>query len=335
MLGFGRLLSERALTRGARLSLVAVVAPLLAAGAALATRRTAHADEATTADKSEVAEKCAVRLAISLTGKSAEASLLADADPQSKVDALINTPDFAERFARFINSELNAGPATSANDDPIYYLAKHVITEGMPWSDLFQGPYQVKAAAVAADGMDVTDDAEGLGYFRTLSWQKRYAGNSPDGMMLVGAFRIMQNTTGLELVPSVGEPDDKRDAEGRAAGVCKGCHFDSWFALDTTAKLLPTRTGTGDTLKIVPAKAASVELLGKTLTNDKELVETLVASDSWKFNQCREVFKFLYGRPENQCESKTFDACVTALETDKTIQKAVAAVAKDASFCTN
>jgi hypothetical protein len=41
----------------------------------------------------------------------------------------------------------------------------------------------------------------------------------------------------------------------------------------------------------------------------------------------------MYGRPENQCEAKTFDACVDALASKKTIQSAVAAVAKDASFC--
>lgn len=321
--------------RGLRISLVAGVAPLLAAGAALVGRTSAHAEEGAPGDKAEIAEKCAVRLSIALTGKSPDAALLADADPQSKVDAMVGTPEFAERFARFINSEFNGGPVTAANDDPVYYLARHVIAEGMPWSDLFLGPYQVKPAAVAANGMDVTDDEDGLGYFRTASWQKRYAGNDPGGLMLVGAFRIMQNTTGLELVPSVGQPEDDRGAEGRKAGVCKGCHYDSWFALDTVAALLPTRTGSGDTLRIVPPKATKVSLLGKELASDKEMLETLVASDAWKFNQCREVFKFLYGRPENQCEAATFDACVTALETDKTIQKAVAAVAKDASFCTN
>ncbi|MBX3226149.1 MAG: hypothetical protein KIT84_28750 [Labilithrix sp.] len=331
------MLSESRLVarRGLRISLIAALAPVLAAGAALVGKTSAHADEATQADKAETAEKCAVRLAIALTGKSPDAALLADGDPQSKVDAMVASPEFAERFARFINSEFNGGPIAAANDDPIYYLAKHVIGEGMPWSDLFMGPYQVKPAAVAANGMDVTDDAEGLGYFRTLSWQKRYAGNDPGGLMLVGAFRVMQNTTGLELVPSVGEPDDDRTAEGRKSGVCKGCHYDAWFALDTAAELLPTRTGTGDALKINPPKATTVNLLGKELKDDRELVETLVSSDAWKFNQCREVFKFLYGRPENQCEAATFDACVAALETGKTIQKAVAAVAKDASFCTN
>jgi hypothetical protein len=153
--------------------------------------------------------------------------------------------------------------------------------------------------------------------------------------MLVAAFRIVQNTTGLELTPSIGQPGDKRGEDGRRKDPCKGCHFDSWFAIDTVASLLPLRNGTGAAATFPPRDVEPVQLLGKTIASDKELVSTLVASDSFKFNQCRMVFKFLYGRPENQCEAKTFDACVTALETTKTIQSAVAAVAKDASFCTN
>lgn len=324
--------------RGLRLSLVAGLAPLLAAGAALVGRTTAHAEDAIPGDKAEAAEKCAVRLSLALTGKTADAALLSNANPLSQVDALIETPEFADRYASFINAEFNGAPVAATNDDVVYHLAKHVINEGAPWSDLFIGPYAVKPAAVAANGMDITDDANGLGYFRTDSWQKRYAGGDPGGQFIVAAFRIVQNTTGLEVIPSVGEPDDKDcGPEGRKANpACKSCHYDAWFALDTVAELLPTRTGLGDTLKITQrANPKPQQLLGKTINNDKELVAALVESDAWKFNQCREVFKFLYGRAENQCESATFDACVTALETDKTIQKAVAAVAKDASFCTN
>jgi hypothetical protein len=205
----------------------------------------------------------------------------------------------------------------------------------MAWSDLFQGPYSLTAGATSSDPMEVGDDADGLGYFRSDSWRKRYAGNEEKGIMLVAAFRIVQNTTGLELVPSIGQPGDDRGESGRRNAPCKSCHFDSWFAIDTVASLLPLRNGTGATATFPERDVQPVQLLGKTIASDKELVSTLVASDAFKFNQCRMVFKFLYGRPENQCEAKTFDACVTALETTKTIQSAVAAVAKDASFCTN
>lgn len=330
MLSESRLVSRR----GMRISLVAILAPLLAAGAALVGKRTAHAEDAT-GDQAEQNERCAARLSIALTGKSPTASQLTASNPQSSVDAMLGTPEFADRYASFVNAEFNGGPIAAANDDPIYALAKHVITEKMPWSDLFQGPYSLTAGATTTDEMQVGDDADGLGYFRSDSWRKRYAGNEEKGIMLVAAFRIVQNTTGLELTPSIGQPGDVRNEEGRKNSPCRSCHFDSWYAIDTVASLLPLRTGTGTAAKFPERSVAPVQLLGKTLSSDKDLVNALVESDSFKFNQCRMVFKFLYGRPENQCEAKTFDACVTALETTKTIQSAVAAVAKDASFCTN
>lgn len=330
MLSKGHLLSRRAL----RITVAALLVPVLAGGAALLTKKSAHAEGAE-ADKAEVNERCAIRLAIALVGKSPEASQLTAPDPQAAVDAMVASPDFADRFARFTNSELNGGPSSNANDDPIYWLAKHVITQNKPWSDLFQGAYQVTPLPTAGAGMEVKADPNGLGYFRTPSWMKRYAGNEETGLMLVAAFRVVQNTTGIDLVPSVGNPGDDRTTEGRKATACKGCHFDAWYAIDPVANLLPTRKGQGDEMTFTPPTAGPQKLLGKTVTNDKELVQTLVDSDGWRFNQCRHVFKFLYGRPENQCEAKVFDACVSALETAKTIQSAVAAVAKDASFCTN
>ncbi len=330
MLSKSRIPSRRAL----RISIAALLVPLLAGGTALLTRKSAHAEGAE-ADKAELSERCAIRIAIALTGKSPDPTLLTAPDPQAAVGAMVSSPDFAERFARFTNSELNGGPIANANDDPIYWLAKHVITQKKPWSELFQGAYQVTPLATAGAGMEVKDDPNGLGYFRTQSWMKRYAGNEDNGLMLVAAFRIVQNTTGLELVPSVGNPGDDRSAEGRKATACKGCHFDAWFAIDTVAHLLPTRNGQGDAITFTPPSAGPQKLLGKSIANDKDLVHALVDSDGWRFNQCRQVFKFLYGRPENQCEAKVFDACVAALETEKTIQSAVAAVAKDASFCTN
>lgn len=315
--------------RGLSATLFALLAPVLAAGAALSAGQRAHAEGAE-ADRAEANERCAVRLSIALVGKSADAALLGSPDPQSAVDGMVASPDFAERYARFVNSEFNGGPSTDAKDDPVYYLARHVITENKPWADLFVGPYDVVASATA---MDVTADPDGLGYFRSSAWMKRYAGNEDQGTMLVGAFRILSNTTGLTLTPSVGNPGEDRTANGRAASACKGCHFDSWFALDKFARLLPKKKVTGDVVSFTPPTEGPQQLLGKTIADDKALVTALVDSDAWRFNQCRLVFKFLYGRPENQCESKVFDACVDALGTQKTIRSAVATVAKDSSFC--
>jgi hypothetical protein len=318
--------------RGLRITLLALAFPTLVGGAALVTSpRGAHAEGAD-ADKAEANERCAIRLSIALEGKSADAALLANPDPQTTVDGMLASPEFADRYARFVNSEFNGGPSTNAADDPVYYLAKYVVAQNKPWSELFIGPYSVTASA---DGksMDVASDPKGLGYFRSASWMKRYAGNEPVGYMLSASFRILSNTTGLALTPSVGNPGDDRTASGRSSTACKSCHFDQWFALDKFARLLPLAKRTATDVTFTAPTEGPQQLLGKTLATDKDLVSSLVDSDAWRFNQCRTVFKFLYGRTENQCESKVFDACVDALVKQKTIQSAVAAVAKDPSFC--
>ena len=324
--------SQRPLRRGLRITLLALALPALAAVASLVTSpKGAHA-EGGDADKAEASERCAIRIAIALQGKSADATLVANPDPQSALDGMLASPEFADRYARFINSQFNGGPAATAAEDPVYYLAKHVVSQNKPWSELFIGGYSVTAAA---DGksMNVAADPDGLGYFRSPAWMKRYAGNEPMGYMLSASFRILSNTTGLTLTPSVGNPGDDRTATGRSASPCKSCHFDQWYALDKFARLLPMKVPASDPPKFTPAAAGSQQLLGKSISNDKELIESLVDSDAWRFAQCRNVFKFLYGRTENQCEAKVFDACVDALVNQKTIQSAVAAVAKDPSFC--
>jgi hypothetical protein len=313
-----------------RITILALV-PVLAGVAALSTRNSAHAEDAA-ADKKELNERCAVRLSMALVGDSPDATLASSADPQSNVDAMVQSPEFMERFARFINSEVSGSPTDAPGNDPVYYLAHHVLTQNKPWSDLFIGPY---ALTPTATGVTVSDDPNGAGYFRSLVWRKKFAGNEEEGTMLVAAFRMVQNTTGLELKASVGNAGEDRGLEGRKAGACKGCHFDAWYALDKVATLLPKRQGTGDAMTFIPPTAGPQPLLGKTIKDDKELLQTLVASDPWYFNQCRRVFRFLYGRAENQCEAKVFDACVDSLRSKQDIKAAVAVVAKDPSFCTN
>jgi len=241
---------------------------MLVGGVALVTGSRGARAEGVEGDKAATNERCAVRIAIALQGKSADAALLANADPQTAIDGMLASPEFADRYARFINSEFNGGPSTAATDD-----------------------------------------------------------------MLTGAFRILANTTGLELNASVGNPGEDRTATGRSASACKGCHFDEWYALDKFARLLPKKTGQGDAVTFTAPTEGPQQLLGKTLATDKDLISSLVDSDAWRFSQCHNVFKFLYGRGENQCEAKVFDACVDALVSQKTIQSAVAAVAKDPSFC--
>jgi hypothetical protein len=275
--------------------------------------------------------RCATRLSIARTGRSPSSALLASTDLGGAIDTLVASPDFAERYARFVNSEFNDAAATDATADPIYYLAKFVISNDKPWSDLFVGGFQVKASGTTA--MTVTPDPNGLGYFRTDAWRKRYAGNESSGLMLVGAFRIFANTTGLQLVASVGAPDDDRTVTGRMGSPCRACHFDSWFALDKAAALLPRKKGQDDTVTFTAPSSGPQQLMGKSIADDKALLTTLVGSDGWRFQQCREVFKFLYGRPENKCEAQTFDRCVDALTQKQTIRAAVIAAAKDPAVC--
>src|SRR5207247_1806464 len=117
---------QKPLRTGLRITLMAAAVPLLAAAIAATTGKGARAD-GSEADKAEQNERCAVRLSIALVGKSTDTALFTSANPQSAVDAMLGTPDFAERYARFVNSEFNGGPSTNAADDPVYYLAKYVI----------------------------------------------------------------------------------------------------------------------------------------------------------------------------------------------------------------
>src|SRR5262249_9653042 len=149
-------------------------------------------------DMAEVSERCALRLSIAITGRSPTNAQVIAPEPQKGVDAMVASPEFADRYASFINAQFNGGPSTGPSDDPVYYLAKYVIQNDKPWSDLFIGPYSVASNGTA---MDVTVDPNGLGYFRSDAWRKRYAGNEDQGYMLSGAFRILSNTTGLELIP--------------------------------------------------------------------------------------------------------------------------------------
>src|SRR5690606_27826354 len=88
--------------------------------------------------------RCATRVSLALTGRSASEELLAAADPQSMARALMATPEFADYFARFVNASFNPEPGMSPAEDASYYLARKIIEEGRPWAELFNGPYRVR-----------------------------------------------------------------------------------------------------------------------------------------------------------------------------------------------
>ncbi|MBX3230115.1 MAG: hypothetical protein KIT84_25220 [Labilithrix sp.] len=311
--------------RFSRLAPVAAGAVALVAALAKPTPSRADGEAETTALK----ERCATRLAIAFTGKSASPELAASANPQDGVEALLADPLFFERFARFINSELNPEAGMMPGEDAAYTLTKHVMTDGkLPWKDMFVGAYDVTDA--------VTPNANGLGYFRSKAWMERYAGNEAQGYRLAAAYRIMQNTTGLELVATTNVEGVDDTAAGRQNVACAGCHYTGWFALDLVAKTLTKTKRDKDGVVTFPANSVDgpqTVLGGKTIANDKELVQALVDSDNFKVNTCRLAFKFLYGRAETTCEGPVFDKCVDAFSSAGTMQSALSTIAKDATFC--
>lgn len=277
------------------------------------------------------AERCAVRVGIALTGKSPSAAVLASTNPQAEVDALLKSADFIERFSRYINAKFNNDPGATSQEDSAYHLTKYVLTNDKPWTDLYLGQYKVDLVNGA---VAVTADPNGLGYFRSMPWLKRYAGNEEQGIKLSTAYRILNNTLGVKLTASVNAAGADVSANGRQSAACRGCHFDGWFALDRLASVLTKRNGTGAQMKFDPPTAGPQQLLdGQTISDDKELVTALVNSPNFEFNVCRTAFDFLYGRKELSCEGPIFDRCIEAFRADKKIQSALAAVARDPSYC--
>jgi hypothetical protein len=301
-----------------------LVAGALALGIGLAKPEKARADAASEAQ--EKAERCATRLSVAFLGKSPSAELVANKDPQTAVDGMLADAAFVERFGRFINSEFNQDPGEALAEDASYTMTKYILTNDKPWKDMFIGKYDV------AD--TVTDDPNGLGYFRSDAWMRRYAGNEEAGYRIVSAYRIMQNTTGLALTATTAVEGVDLSATGREAAGCRGCHYESWYALDKVSRVLSTRKGTGANMTFVAPTAGPQQILGgKTISNDMELVTALVESTNFKVNAVRLAFKFLYGRPETTCEGAVFDKAVDAFDVKGSIKDAISTVAKDPTFC--
>jgi hypothetical protein len=283
----------------------------------------------------QASQTCATKLSVALRGVSASTQLLADPNPQAQVNAMIETTEFKERFSRFVNSAFNRIPGATSEEDSAYHLAKYLLNNGKPWHELFDGQYKV-AKAANSNAIEVTADPEGLGYFRSTAWLRRYAGNELEGYKLSTAYRIQQNIIGLTLVAASAMPGVDFGLNGRQSAACRGCHFDSPFALDKVARVLTRKQGTGDQMTFTPPPAADIPqtvLGGIQISNDKDLVNALVGSDSFRFNTCRLAFRFLYGRPETKVEADIFDQCMSAFAADGKIETAVASIAADPTFC--
>lgn len=306
--------------------LAGAVGPLLAGavalGVGLARPERANAD----AQAEEKAERCATRLSIAMLGKTPSPELLASKDPQAAVDELLEDATFVERFARFVNAEFNPEPGETVPEDASYTLAKYVLTNDRPWKEMFVGQYDVTDT--------VTPDPEGLGYFRSDAWMRRYAGNEEAGYRLVGAYRILQNTTGLALTATTAVEGVDLSAKGREAGGCRGCHYENWYALDKVARVLSRRKGMGANMTFLPPTEGPQQILGgQTIGSDAELVGALVGSTNFRINAVRLAFEYLYGRPETTCEGVVFDKAVDAFDASGSMKDALATIAKDPTFC--
>ena len=303
--------------------MIALALPFVAVAIGTAFLKPVHADGP---NEAELRERCATRVSIAFLGQSPSTALVASPSPQSSVDAMLKDSSFIERFARFVNSELNPEPGMNVAEDASYTLAKHVITNDLPWKEMFVGKFQVD--------IGVTSDPNGLGYFRSTAWMRRFAGNELAGYRIVAAYRILQNTTGLELMATTNVDGADLSAQGRQAQACAGCHYQNWYALDKVAKILSKRKGTGTTMTFTPPTEGAQQLLGgQMIKDDADLVNGLVGSENYRVFACRLAFKFLYGRMENVCEAGPFDKCITDFKAKGTMQAALAAIAKDGTYC--
>lgn len=320
------------LRRSTRWALIATLS--LGLPALLAISRKAEADVQAD-DRADFNARCAIRLSVTLLGQSPTPELSSSVNPQGAVATMVSSPEFVERFARFINASFNREPAEAAQLEPAYYLTRHVLTDDKPWSDMFLGKYNVDV--VGDQGVQVTEDENGLGYFRSTPWLVRYAGNELAGVKIVTAYRILQNMVGLELVASTNAPDADVSATGREAAGCKGCHYENWYALDKVASILSARVVDPEEAQVTPFKPyegpAKTLLGGASIAGDAELVAALAQSENFTFNACRLAFKFLYGRAENKCEGPIFDACVSAFRATGKMQSAITAIATNEAFC--
>ncbi len=280
-------------------------------------------------------ERCLRRMSATIAGVQPGYGVPAPtADLPAYVDVLLATPQFAQRFAGWVDWKFNRTPSQRSDQNAAYYLALHVISNGLQWRQMFDGEWDIVPINGNGDYPKVVPNPAGLGYFRTDAWMRRYAGNEPDGYRLTAAYRMMQNVIGLKLIASANNAVGDFTSTGRQRPECRGCHYDSAFALDKVARVLPRRVGTGKDLTFAPpSDGPQVIFNGVTVQDDAGLVSAMVNSDHFRFNVCRLAFEYLYNRPENACEALVFDRCMAAFAADGMIQTAIATVAKDDSFC--
>lgn len=280
-------------------------------------------------------ERCALRVGLVFRGLAPTPEALAAMDPQSGLGALMASPEFIEKFARFVNARYNDEPGASVAEDSAYHLSRYILQNNRPWHELFDGPYDVQRKGNGQNqAAIVVENPEGLGYFRSEPWLLRYAGNELQGLKLNTAYRIMHNVVGLRLTATTNAPGADVSATGRQSAACRSCHYDGWYALDKTAQVLSRVQRDKDAISFVPPDGQPRALLGGVMiADDKGLVQNLIQSENFAFASCRLAFNFLYARDESSCESTVFDRCMNDFKKSGMIQSALTAIAQDPSFC--
>ena len=100
--------------------------------------------------------------------------------------------------------------------------------------------------------------------------------------------------------------------------------------LEELLRVLPKKTQYTTTS---PPYDAPQTLMGQTITDEKALLNALVATPDFKFNVCRHAMRFAYGRPEYKCEGPVFDACMASFTAQETMQSALSAVLRHPTYC--
>lgn len=121
-----------------------------AVGAALALP-TALSQEGSEDDFGDGA-RCASRLSLAILGKSPTDELLAAADPQALVGAMLAEPAFMSRFARYANSALNEEPGLSPAEDSTFWYEEPSASANTLYASFtvaYQGCLELTATGTA------------------------------------------------------------------------------------------------------------------------------------------------------------------------------------------
>lgn len=253
---------------------------------------------------------------------------------QGRVPDYLERGGFAERWGSFLNSRFNAQPGLTAEENMLVPVVRYVLGAHRPWKDVFVGRLTVSGPY----GFPVVSEDPSLpphGLFGIAAWQQRYVGNASDGAMLQASYRILRATAGLDLTPSPQNASGDASHQGRQRAECRTCHFDSPYALDHVAALLPWRKGGTPLRTEVVAQRPTPQVLfgGKTFQSLDEVLAYITDSDAFYFWSCRLAFEFTLGRPEVGCEAPLFDRCVDTLKATQDIRQAMSVIMQEPAYC--